>query len=230
MFIKNKLHNRLNKILLQADTLRSQAKDELQKGNEMFNRGEISDVTQLRYHKGQYLHAVNEQMAELRRGFFNELDKIKEELQTAAFAPSASDRREFRDVYSQLMDVTDKDKLQRHYDNAIRFNDTPALKAVAARAADLGATDILNDYGKRDAAFAEHAESYSEFAQSARDLNNKMAAKMRLTNIIEPQLKSEERIFGHSTDSQGNQVAVYRPVFYYEDHDKQAEEPDQDDE
>jgi hypothetical protein len=225
MFINGRLDNRLNKILLEADTLRSKTKIDLQQANDAFNRGELGSVEKLRYIKGEYLFDVNDQMQKLRRKYFNTVDKIKEELMTEAFAPTAEERAEFRDVYMQLLDVTDKAKLEDFYQNCIRFNDTPGQKAVVARAADIGVDDIIADYRGRDENFNKNAEQYAEFSQSAKDMTNKFAAKMRLTDVSEPPVKKKDIPWGFTFDARtGDQVQVFRPFFYYDDYDKPTEE------
>ena len=222
MFVNGKVEPRLNKILLEADGLRAQTIKDLSRANEAYNRAEIDDVQKLRHLKNQWIYEQNSKLTEIRDRFYNEIDNVREDLAAKAFAPTASDRAEFRSVYNELSKLKDRDEIERKYADAKRFADSPAQKAAVARAADLGIRSITDDYKKRNENFAKHADQLMEFNEGANDITAKMAVKMRLTSITEPPIKRKEVAFGFTNNEKGDQVPYFRPAFYYED----SEAPD----
>jgi hypothetical protein len=219
MFVNGKVETRLNKILLEADSLRAQTVRDLSKANDAYNRAEIDDVQKLRQLKNQWIYEQNNKLSEIRDRFYSEIDNVREDLAAKAFAPTASDRAEFRSVYNELSQLKDRDEIERKYADAKRFADSPAQKAAVARAADLGIRSITDDYKKRNENFAKHADQLLEFNEGANDLTAKMAVKMRLTSITEPPLKRKEVNFGFTNSANGDRVPYFRPAFYYEDND-----------
>jgi hypothetical protein len=223
MYVNNQLHPKLKEIALKADKLRSKTIAGLQGFNDGYNQGKIQSIEKLNQAKKEWLFQNNNEMAQLRRDFFDMVDEARSDLMSKAFAPLPSERAEFRGVYAGLLQVKEAAQIERAYQDAIRFNDIPAMKAVVARAADLGVMPVVNNYKARDANFAKYADELAEYSAAADDIGAKVQAKMRLTGIKEPQLKQQDLPFGHTMTAEGHQAVVTRPFFFYEDYDAPTE-------
>ena len=136
------------------------------------------------------------------------------------FAPGPALLADFRSVYDSLSEVKEADLIRRKYENAVRFKDAPAMKAIAARAADLGINSVLQEHKKRDGSFAKNADDYIEFSDGANDRTALMGAKLNFTAITEPPLKRKDVNFGFTYDREGTQQPYFRPAYYYEGEDE----------
>ena len=201
-----------NKYRVKMTQIRNKVSQDFRTLASNLSEGKISEH-EFKKIKERYLDQVNQERKEL---LFDREQAIKE--QAIKYQQKLGDNSDrFRDVYEKLQSMRDSDQLERYYSTSLKLDDQIGMKAAALLAQEKMIRPIVEDYAKRDQAWAETVKELSEFNQKHRSPNAKLEASLdHYRHISEPPCKREQYQVGTFQDDSGRQRPFYRERITYD--------------
>lgn len=196
------INSKMQEFVNERTRLKSKADGDFEKAKEAFNRNEI-DAGEYQRAIKTYCNNINAAVNDIRQRRETEIANINQGFHHKLTKTSAPDK--FRDHYEKLQGAG-RDAIEKHYNNSLKLNDEIGLKAAACVALEGAHTKIVEDYMKRDPAWAETLQERAQFHHSYMTPEAKMRAGMELSQIQPPRYKTKRVEDGFLADGQ----KVYR--------------------